>query len=137
MCSSRYWFNYRHVANTLSIYRSVKRLGIPDRYDLTTLVTDWSGSTCSFIVRKRPFCDVHIKLGSSHLIGTLCSYTMLASYLLPRPLQAWRGLGKHCELCDPLHFWQSRGTFHLQKEIQVVRVAEVILSSFLPAATSS
>jgi glycosylphosphatidylinositol transamidase (GPIT) subunit GPI8 len=31
VCSSRYWFNYRHVANTLSIYRSVKRLGIPDR----------------------------------------------------------------------------------------------------------
>ena len=31
VCASRYWFNYRHVANTLSIYRSVKRLGIPDR----------------------------------------------------------------------------------------------------------
>jgi hypothetical protein len=31
--TSRFWFNYRHVANVLSIYRSVKRLGIPDRYD--------------------------------------------------------------------------------------------------------
>ena len=30
VCTSRYWFNYRHVANTLSIYRSVRRLGIPD-----------------------------------------------------------------------------------------------------------
>ena len=30
--TSRFWFNYRHVANVLSIYRSVKRLGIPDRY---------------------------------------------------------------------------------------------------------
>ncbi|XP_054154900.1 putative GPI-anchor transamidase [Oppia nitens] len=30
VCASRYWFNYRHVANVLSIYRSVKRLGIPD-----------------------------------------------------------------------------------------------------------
>ena len=29
VCASRYWFNYRHVANTLSVYRSVKRLGIP------------------------------------------------------------------------------------------------------------
>jgi len=29
--TSRFWFNYRHVANVLSIYRSVKRLGIPDR----------------------------------------------------------------------------------------------------------
>ncbi|KAJ2948511.1 hypothetical protein O0L34_g7761 [Tuta absoluta] len=28
--TSRFWFNYRHVANVLSLYRSVKRLGIPD-----------------------------------------------------------------------------------------------------------
>lgn len=32
VCTSRFWFNYRHVANTLSIYQSIKRLGIPDRY---------------------------------------------------------------------------------------------------------
>lgn len=31
--TSRFWFNYRHAANVLSIYRSVKRLGIPDRYN--------------------------------------------------------------------------------------------------------
>lgn len=30
VCASRFWFNYRHVANTLSVYRTVKRLGIPD-----------------------------------------------------------------------------------------------------------
>uniref|UniRef100_A0AC35FLC3 GPI-anchor transamidase n=1 Tax=Panagrolaimus sp. PS1159 TaxID=55785 RepID=A0AC35FLC3_9BILA len=30
VCTSRFWFNYRHVANTLSIYQSIKRLGIPD-----------------------------------------------------------------------------------------------------------
>lgn len=34
VCTSRFWFNYRHVANVLSMYRSVKRLGIPDRYDV-------------------------------------------------------------------------------------------------------
>ena len=28
--TSRFWLNYRHIANTLSIYRTVKRLGIPD-----------------------------------------------------------------------------------------------------------
>ncbi|AOA65212.1 Glycosyl phosphatidyl inositol transamidase complex subunit [Komagataella phaffii CBS 7435] len=28
--SSRFWFNYRHMANVLSFYRTVKRLGIPD-----------------------------------------------------------------------------------------------------------
>ncbi|KAL8178435.1 UNVERIFIED_CONTAM: hypothetical protein K2H54_046784 [Gekko kuhli] len=32
VCTSRFWFNYRHVANTLSVYRSVKRLGIPDSF---------------------------------------------------------------------------------------------------------
>jgi hypothetical protein len=28
--TSRFWFNYRHIANVLGIYRSIKRLGIPD-----------------------------------------------------------------------------------------------------------
>lgn len=32
VCTSRFWFNYRHVANVLSLYHSVKRLGIPDRF---------------------------------------------------------------------------------------------------------
>ncbi|KAH7698969.1 GPI-anchor transamidase [Aphelenchoides avenae] len=30
VCSSRFWFNYRHVSNVLSLYHSIKRLGIPD-----------------------------------------------------------------------------------------------------------
>lgn len=30
VCSSRYWFNYRHLANTLSMYRTIRQLGIPD-----------------------------------------------------------------------------------------------------------
>ncbi|CAN0541573.1 unnamed protein product, partial [Scytosiphon promiscuus] len=30
VCTSRFWFNYRHVANTLSVYHTVRRLGIPD-----------------------------------------------------------------------------------------------------------
>ncbi|EQC39993.1 phosphatidylinositol glycan, class K [Saprolegnia diclina VS20] len=28
--ASRFWFNYRHITNALSLYHSVKRLGIPD-----------------------------------------------------------------------------------------------------------
>lgn len=40
VCSSRYWFNYRHVANVLSIYRSVKRLGIPDSNIILMLADD-------------------------------------------------------------------------------------------------
>mgnify|MGYP003386897042 FL=1 len=29
--TSRYWFNYRHDANSLSIYAVLRELGIPDR----------------------------------------------------------------------------------------------------------
>jgi phosphatidylinositol glycan class K len=38
--TSRFWFNYRHVANVLSIYRSVKRLGIPDSQIILMLADD-------------------------------------------------------------------------------------------------
>lgn len=31
VCSSAYWFNYRHLSNALILYRIVKKLGIPDR----------------------------------------------------------------------------------------------------------
>ena len=30
VCTSKFWFNYRHFANTLSMYHTIKRLGIPD-----------------------------------------------------------------------------------------------------------
>ncbi|XP_025199235.1 putative GPI-anchor transamidase [Melanaphis sacchari] len=38
--TSRFWFNYRHVANVLSIYRSVKRLGIPDSQIILMVADD-------------------------------------------------------------------------------------------------
>ncbi|XP_070582167.1 GPI-anchor transamidase-like isoform X2 [Ptychodera flava] len=40
VCTSRFWFNYRHVANTLSMYRTVKRLGIPDSQIILMLADD-------------------------------------------------------------------------------------------------
>ncbi|XP_077579919.1 GPI-anchor transamidase [Stigmatopora nigra] len=40
VCTSRFWFNYRHVANSLSLYRSVKRLGIPDSHIVLMLADD-------------------------------------------------------------------------------------------------
>ena len=40
VCASRYWFNYRHIANTLAVYRSVKKLGIPDSQVLLFLADD-------------------------------------------------------------------------------------------------
>jgi len=42
VCSSRYWFNYRHMANTLGMYRTVKRLGIPDSNIILMLADDTS-----------------------------------------------------------------------------------------------
>ncbi|XP_074653921.1 GPI-anchor transamidase-like isoform X2 [Tubulanus polymorphus] len=38
--TSRFWFNYRHIANALSVYRSVKRLGVPDSQIILMLAED-------------------------------------------------------------------------------------------------
>lgn len=43
--TSRFWFNYRHVANALSFYRSVKRLGIPDSQIILMLADDMACNT--------------------------------------------------------------------------------------------
>ncbi|CEP62356.1 GPI-anchor transamidase LALA0_S05e03818g [Lachancea lanzarotensis] len=40
VCTSRFWFNYRHMANVLSMYRTVKRLGIPDSQIILMLSDD-------------------------------------------------------------------------------------------------
>ncbi|CAJ0941704.1 unnamed protein product, partial [Mesorhabditis belari] len=40
VCTSRFWFNYRHVANVLSLYHSIKRLGIPDSNIIMMLAED-------------------------------------------------------------------------------------------------
>jgi len=38
--TSRFWFNYRHMANVLALYRTVKRLGIPDSQIIMMLPDD-------------------------------------------------------------------------------------------------
>ena len=40
VCTSRFWYNYRHVANTLSVYHTVKRMGIPDSHIILMLADD-------------------------------------------------------------------------------------------------
>ena len=40
VCTSRFWFNYRHTANTLSIYHTIKKLGIPDNQIILMLAED-------------------------------------------------------------------------------------------------
>ncbi|PWO00449.1 hypothetical protein FA09DRAFT_186432 [Tilletiopsis washingtonensis] len=38
--ASKFWFNYRHMANTLGMYRTIKRLGIPDSHIILMLADD-------------------------------------------------------------------------------------------------
>uniref|UniRef100_M1AUA6 Gpi-anchor transamidase n=1 Tax=Solanum tuberosum TaxID=4113 RepID=M1AUA6_SOLTU len=45
VCTSYFWFNYRHMANTLSLYRTVKRLGIPDEKIILMLADDMACNT--------------------------------------------------------------------------------------------
>ncbi|KJE96721.1 GPI-anchor transamidase, partial [Capsaspora owczarzaki ATCC 30864] len=45
VATSKYWFNYRHTANTLAMYRSVKRLGIPDSNIILMLADDMACNT--------------------------------------------------------------------------------------------
>eukprot|EP01132_Coremiostelium_polycephalum_P003616 gene3616-4502_t len=40
VCTSRFWFNYRHIANVLGFYRTVKELGIPDSQIILMLADD-------------------------------------------------------------------------------------------------
>ncbi|KDN53087.1 hypothetical protein K437DRAFT_253412 [Tilletiaria anomala UBC 951] len=40
VCASKFWFNYRHMANTLGMYRTVRRLGIPDSNIILMLADD-------------------------------------------------------------------------------------------------
>ncbi|KAF5398342.1 Phosphatidylinositol glycan [Paragonimus heterotremus] len=42
--TSRFWFNYRHLSNTLAIYRHIKRLGIPDSRIIMMISDDASCS---------------------------------------------------------------------------------------------
>jgi len=38
--TSRFWFNYRHMSNVLGMYRTVRRLGIPDSQIILMLADD-------------------------------------------------------------------------------------------------
>jgi len=40
VCTSAFWFNYRHIANVLSVYRMAKGLGIPDDHIILMLADD-------------------------------------------------------------------------------------------------
>ncbi|VDO31713.1 unnamed protein product [Haemonchus placei] len=40
VCTSRFWFNYRHVSNVLALYHTVKRLGIPESNIILMLAED-------------------------------------------------------------------------------------------------
>ena len=41
VCSSRYWFNYRHAANALGVYQVLKANGIPDENIILMIADDF------------------------------------------------------------------------------------------------
>ena len=59
--TSRFWFNARHVSNALTIYRSVRRMGIPDEQVKTESCRIWGGVravVCSLTAnRLTPFTN--------------------------------------------------------------------------------
>lgn len=57
VCSSRFWFNYRHIQNTLEIYTQVKRLGLQDENIILMLADD---VLCNPRHRNPKFKDMEI-----------------------------------------------------------------------------
>jgi glycosylphosphatidylinositol transamidase (GPIT) subunit GPI8 len=58
VCTSRFWFNYRHISNTLSFYQIVKNLGIPDSNIILSILF--------FSLKKQVLADgIHIHHSSS------------------------------------------------------------------------
>ena len=53
--TSRFWFNYRHMANVLSIYHSVKRLGIPDRHEHDFLLSLYIMNMIEFLNNDKEY----------------------------------------------------------------------------------
>lgn len=83
--TSRFWFNYRHVANVLSIYRSCKRLGIPDRFGvfqyIHVQIVIVLGLICC-ILRNEWFC---CRLKNKEFLHLFCSKIFFQSdYLLSK-----------------------------------------------------
>ena len=44
LCASRYWYNYRHMANALAVYHELRRLGWPDSQILLLVAEDLTTS---------------------------------------------------------------------------------------------
>ena len=40
--ASRFWFNYRHAANTLAVYKTIKRFGNPDENIILMVADDYA-----------------------------------------------------------------------------------------------
>jgi hypothetical protein len=60
VCTSRFWFNYRHISNTLSFYQIVKNLGIPDSNIILSILF--------FLLKKQVLADgIHTHFTHSSL----------------------------------------------------------------------
>jgi len=59
--ASRYWYNYRHSANALAVYRTVKSLGIPDERIILMLAGE-IGCDARNPFRGQVFFDNHLEI---------------------------------------------------------------------------
>lgn len=65
-CTSRYWFNYRHVSNTLSMYYIIRKMGIPDNQIILMNAMDPSCDT------RNPFPgDIFNTLGMDTVLNEM------------------------------------------------------------------
>ncbi|BGP39911.1 glycosylphosphatidylinositol anchor biosynthesis [Rhodotorula kratochvilovae] len=100
VCTSRFWFNYRHIANTLAMYRTVKRLGIPDSQIILMLADDvacnprnpFAGTVYSNADRKTDLYGEKIEVDYKGEEVTVETFLRLLSGRLPESTPASKRL---------------------------------------------
>ncbi|GAA6050191.1 hypothetical protein JCM3770_000446 [Rhodotorula araucariae] len=100
VCTSRFWFNYRHIANTLAMYRTVKRLGIPDSQIILMLADDvacnprnpFAGTVYSNADRKTDLYGEQIEVDYKGEEVTVETFLRLLSGRLPESTPASKRL---------------------------------------------
>lgn len=94
VATSKYWYNYRHMANTLSFYRTVKRLGIPDSNIILMLAED---------VACNPRNSYPSQVRVWHVLHSTGRSCVATSMSLPSRLQSSRKL-QLCQGSCPFFF---------------------------------
>lgn len=84
--TSRFWFNYRHAANVFSLYKAIKKLGIPD-------------SRIILMVADVMACEAQ-----NPFPGQVFLLLFFSPFFL---LLLWKGVQRRASLAQ--HFWNACG----------------------------